>query len=104
MFMPVVERLRQAHVRSRDPRGSGGLAHPCASWQFLRLRRRDQDPQKDRPLTLHLIVSVAGRPDFQKVRYFTDLRWLRVKMETYIAPEGSEPKLTSPSEVLQAIR
>jgi hypothetical protein len=32
----------------------------------LRSRRRDQDVEKDRPLTLHFIVSVARGPDLQK--------------------------------------
>jgi hypothetical protein len=39
----------------------------------LRSRRRDQDPEKDRPLTPHFIVSVARGPDVAKVRSLTDL-------------------------------
>jgi hypothetical protein len=33
----------------------------------LRSKRRDQDPEKDRPLTPHFIVSVARGPDVAKV-------------------------------------
>jgi hypothetical protein len=37
----------------------------------LRSKRRDQDPEKDRPLTPHFIVSVARGPDVAKVRPLT---------------------------------
>jgi hypothetical protein len=39
----------------------------------LRSKRRDQDPEKDRPLTPHVIVSVARGPDVAEVRSLTDL-------------------------------
>jgi hypothetical protein len=53
----------------------------------LRSKWRDQDPQKDRPLTPHFVVSVAWGPDVAKVRSLTDLCGLRVKEETYKAPK-----------------
>jgi hypothetical protein len=34
----------------------------------LRSKRRDQDPEKDRPLTPHFVVSVARGPVVSKVR------------------------------------
>jgi hypothetical protein len=54
----------------------------------LRSKRRDQDPEKNRPLTPHFIVSVARGPDVAIVRSLTDLCGLRVKVETYNAPKG----------------
>jgi hypothetical protein len=39
----------------------------------LRSKQRDQDPEKDRPLTPHFIVSVSGGPDVAKVRSLRDL-------------------------------
>jgi hypothetical protein len=54
----------------------------------LRSRRRDQDIEKDRPLTPHFIVSVARGPDVAKVRSLTELCGLRVQVETYNAPKG----------------
>jgi hypothetical protein len=54
----------------------------------LRSKRRDQDPEKNRPLTPHFIVSVARGPDVAKVRSLTDLCALRVKEETYNTPNG----------------
>jgi hypothetical protein len=50
----------------------------------LRSKRRDQDPEKDRPLTPHFIVSVARGPDVAKVR---SLAGLRVKVEKYNVPK-----------------
>jgi hypothetical protein len=54
----------------------------------LRSKRRDQDPDKDCPLTPHFILSVARGPDVAKVRSLTDLCGLRVKVETHNAPKG----------------
>jgi hypothetical protein len=54
----------------------------------LRSKRRDQDPEKDRPLTPHFVVSVARGPEVTKVRSVTELCVLRVQVETYIAPKG----------------
>jgi hypothetical protein len=54
----------------------------------LRSKRRDQDSEKDRPLTPHFIVLVARGPDVAKVRSLTDLCDLRLKVETYNAPNG----------------
>jgi hypothetical protein len=54
----------------------------------LRSNRRDQDPEKHRPLTPHLIESVAQGPKVAKGRSLTELCGLRVQVETYIAPKG----------------
>jgi hypothetical protein len=56
----------------------------------LQLKRRDQDPGKDRPLTTHFIVSVARGPDVANMRSLTDLCGQRVKVETYSAPKGPQ--------------
>jgi hypothetical protein len=55
---------------------------------LLRSKRRDQDPEKDRPLKPHFIMSVARGPDVAKVRSITALCGLLVKVETYNAPKG----------------
>jgi hypothetical protein len=47
----------------------------------LRSMRRDEDPENDRPLTPHFIVSVARGPVVAKVRSLTDLCGLRVKLK-----------------------
>jgi hypothetical protein len=39
----------------------------------LRSNRREQDPEKNRPLTPHFIVSVARGPEVAKVRSLTEL-------------------------------
>jgi hypothetical protein len=43
----------------------------------LQSNRRDQDPEKDCPLTPHFIVSNARGPDVAYVRSLTDLCGLR---------------------------
>jgi hypothetical protein len=55
----------------------------------LRSKRRDQYPEKDRPLTPHFVVSVARGPDVAKVRSLTEICGLRVQVETYVAPKGT---------------
>jgi hypothetical protein len=55
----------------------------------LRSQRRHQGAEKDRPLTSHLIVSVARGSDVAKVRSLTELCGLRAKVETYNAPKGT---------------
>jgi hypothetical protein len=55
----------------------------------LRSNRRDQDPEKDRPLTPHFVASMARGSDVAKVRSLTELCGLRVQVETYMAPKGS---------------
>ena len=54
---------------------------------FMQLRsgRRDQDPTKDRPLSSHLIVSVARGPEVSEVRSITEHCGLRVSVESYVA-------------------
>jgi hypothetical protein len=54
----------------------------------FRSNRWDQDPEKERPLTPHFVVSVARGPEVAKVRSLTELCGLRVQMETYVAPKG----------------
>jgi hypothetical protein len=56
----------------------------------LRSKRRDQDPEKDSPLTRNFIVSVARGSEVANVRSVTELRGLRVQVETYIAPKGPQ--------------
>jgi methyl coenzyme M reductase subunit C-like uncharacterized protein (methanogenesis marker protein 7) len=48
----------------------------------LRSKRRDQDPEKDSPLTPQFIVSVARGSEVAKVRSVTELCGLRVQVET----------------------
>jgi hypothetical protein len=54
----------------------------------LRPSSRDQDPEKDRPLTPHFVLSVARGPDVTKVRSLTEICSVRVQVETYVAPKG----------------
>jgi hypothetical protein len=50
-----------------------------------RSKRRDQDPEKNRPLTTHFVLSVARGPDVAKVRSLTEICGLRIQVETYVA-------------------
>jgi hypothetical protein len=54
----------------------------------LRSKRLDQDPEKDRPLTPHFIVSVARGTVVAKVRSLIELCGLRVNVKTYTTPKG----------------
>jgi hypothetical protein len=54
----------------------------------LRSGRRDQNPEKDRPVTQNYIVTVARGPDISKLRSITQLCGLRVAVETYTVPKG----------------
>ena len=54
----------------------------------LRSGRRDRDPEKDRPVTPHFIVTVARGPEVTKIRSITQLCGLRVAVESYTAPKG----------------
>jgi len=54
----------------------------------LRSGRRDLDTAKDRLPTPHFIVSVARGHEVSKVRSLTELRRLRVSVESYFAPKG----------------
>ena len=54
----------------------------------LRSGRRDKDPNKDRLLTPHFIVSVARGPEVSRVRSITELCGLRVSVESYLAPKS----------------
>jgi hypothetical protein len=53
----------------------------------LRSKRRDQDTERDRPLTKHIIVSVERGPEVAKVRSVTEKCGLRIQVETHIAPK-----------------
>jgi hypothetical protein len=49
--------------------------------------RRDQDATRDRPPTPHFVVSVARGPEVQKVRSLSELRGLRVSVESVSASD-----------------
>jgi hypothetical protein len=55
----------------------------------LRSGRRNQNPEKNRPVTPHLIVTVARGPEVSKVRSIAQLCGFRVTMETFTAPKES---------------
>jgi hypothetical protein len=48
----------------------------------LRSRRRDQNAEKDHPLTPHFIVPEARGPDVAKVRSVIEICGLRINVET----------------------
>jgi hypothetical protein len=50
-------------------------------------KRRDKDPEKDRPMTPNFVVSVARGPDVAKVWSFTEIWGLRIQVESYVAPK-----------------
>ena len=50
--------------------------------------RSDQEASKACPLTPHFIVSVARGPGVVKFRSLTELRGIRVSVETYVDPKG----------------
>jgi hypothetical protein len=54
----------------------------------LRSGRRDQEAAKAHPLTPHFIVTVARGSEVAKVHSLTELRVLRLSVETYVAPKG----------------
>ena len=54
----------------------------------LRSGRRDQNPEKDRPVTPHFIVTVARGLEVSKIRSITQLCGLRVTAESYTVPKG----------------
>jgi hypothetical protein len=51
-------------------------------------KRRDQDPEKDRPLTLHFVVSVVRGPDVAKVRSLTELCGLQYGSSFQVLQSG----------------
>jgi hypothetical protein len=53
----------------------------------LRWGLRDQNPEKDRPVTPHFIVTIARGPEVTKIHSITKLCGLRVTVETYTAPK-----------------
>ena len=55
----------------------------------VRLGCRDHNPENDRPVTPHFIVTVARGPEVSTTRSITQLCGLRVTVETYTAPKGS---------------
>jgi hypothetical protein len=54
----------------------------------LRSGRRDQNSEKDPPVTPQFIVTVARGPEVSKLRSITQLCGLRVAVKTYTAPKG----------------
>jgi hypothetical protein len=63
----------------------------------LRSKRRDQDPEKDRSLTPHFIVSVARGPDVAKARSLTDFCGLRVNSRDIQRHKGASAMQTLPA-------
>ena len=53
----------------------------------LRSGHRDQNPEKDRPVTPHFMVMVARGPEVLKLRSISQVYGLRVTVETYTAPK-----------------
>lgn len=62
----------------------------CESRGVMQLRSgcRDQNNEKDRPWTLHFVVSVPQGPEVTKFRFLTELCGFRVTVETYVTPNG----------------
>ena len=54
----------------------------------VRLGCRDHNPENDRPVTPHFIVTVARGPEVSMVCSITQIFELRVTVETYTAPKG----------------
>jgi hypothetical protein len=53
----------------------------------LRSGRRDQNPEHDRPMTPHFIVTVAHGPEVSKVRSINEHCGLIVTVESYTVPK-----------------
>jgi hypothetical protein len=88
MLAPIVEKLGKRLPEAEIKKELEALHINVQAVMQLRSKRRDRDPEKDRPLTPHFIVSVARGPDVAKVRSLIELCGLRVLVETYIAPKG----------------
>jgi hypothetical protein len=84
--MPSVENLGK-YMAEAEIKELEALHINVQAIMQLRSKRRDQDSEKDRPLTPHFIVSVARGPDVAKVRSLADLCGLRVKVETHRVPK-----------------
>jgi hypothetical protein len=82
MRAPVVEKLTQTHARSRRS------YRPCTSMCRQSCNSGQRDPEMDRPLTPHFILSVARGPDVAKLRSLNDVCSLRVKVETTTPQRG----------------
>jgi hypothetical protein len=59
----------------------------CLGVMQLRSGRRNQYPEKERPVTQHFIVTFARGPEVTKLHSITQLCGLRVAVETYTAPK-----------------
>jgi hypothetical protein len=65
----VGKRMPEAEIKKVEP-----LHLNVQAVRQLSSKCRDQDPEKDRPLTPHFVVSVARGHDVAKVRSLTELR------------------------------
>jgi hypothetical protein len=88
MSAPVVEDLGKRMPEAEIQEELEAFHINVQAVMQLRSKRRDQDPEKDRPLLPHLNVSVALGTDVALVRSLTNLGGMRVKVETYNAQRG----------------
>jgi hypothetical protein len=88
MHSPTAEERRQARARIRYQEELEALSISVQAVMQLRSKRRNQDPEKDCPLTPHFVVSVARGPDVANVPSLTEICGLRVQVETYVARKG----------------
>jgi hypothetical protein len=65
----VGKRMPEAEIKE-EPQA---LRKSVQAVMQLRSKRRDQDPEKDRPLTPHFVVSVARSTEVAEVRSLTEL-------------------------------
>ena len=65
----------------------GALGNCVQVVMQLRSESRDQNPEKDRPVMPHFIVTVARGPEVSKVRSINEICGLRVTVETFTAPK-----------------
>jgi hypothetical protein len=73
MHTPIVKKIRQGMPEAEIKEELEALHINVQAVMQIRLKRRDQDPEKDHPLTPHFIVSVARGPDVVKFRALTEL-------------------------------
>jgi hypothetical protein len=80
MRAPIVEKHGQLMPETEIREELEALDIQIQAVMQIRSRRQDQDAEKDRPLTLLFILSVARGPEFAKVRFLTELCGLRIKV------------------------
>lgn len=83
-FKNLGKRIPEADIREEL---EAFQIHVQAVMQFPS-QRRDQDAEKDNPVTPQFIVSVARGPGVARVLSLTELCGLRVNVETCNAPKG----------------